>query len=319
MHLSLTYIGKKFSAISLTAVILLGGASSALAQGMPERTVPDSHGVNVAEGKEAEAIRPLAFGRLTFAESRYGSSDVSLLSSKITRVAGQSYMVEIGGIAKDYNTSFVGDPDGYKLSQISGSGQSSKFIFTTPQGVKHHFEFGPSELTTIATGVVTTNFRRSKVVYPNGETYTFHYKQGSSTCSTSGGVQTCIRPERVQSITSNIGLQLKLNYVSNVLTNANFKSLSQAMVIDNSVDYCSPTADTCSGFTKNWPKRVYSGPTTTGTRTISSNGGPVVQVGLQSGRVTSVKVSGQPTNNVSITYNAQGRVATHVRRQNIWH
>ncbi len=313
MHLSLTYIGKKLSTLSLMVAILLGGASAALAQEMPERTVSDAAGVNVAAGKETNAIRPLSFGRLAFAESRYGPSDIGLLSGKITRIAGQSYMVEIGGVSKNYNASFVGDPDGYKLSQTSGSGQSSKFIFTTPQGVKHHFEFGPSELTTNATGVVTTNFRRSEIVYPNGETYIFHYKQGSLSCSTSGGVQTCIRPERVQSITSNIGLQLKLNYVSNVLTNANFKSLSQAMVIDNSVDYCSPTADSCSGLTKNWPKRVYSGPTTTGTRTISSNGGPVIQVGLQSGRVTSVKVSGQSTNDIAISYNAQGRVAAHTQ------
>ena len=53
---------------------------------------------------------------------------------------------------------------------------------------------------------------------------------------------------RIQSVTSNHGYQLKLNYAS-----ATSRLLSSAQAINNAVDYCDPTADACTGLSQAWP------------------------------------------------------------------
>ena len=66
---------------------------------------------------------------------------------------------------------------------------------------------------------------------------------------------------RLQSITRNNGLQLKYSYVLNSTpTSANYQSwmtASGVVALNNTVDYCDPTADSCS-YSVPWPAAAYS-------------------------------------------------------------
>jgi RHS repeat-associated protein len=75
----------------------------------------------------------------------------------------------------------------------------------------------------------------TQITRPSGEVITLNYK------SVGGQV-------RLQSATNNRGYQLKFTY-----TTATSTKISSVIAINNAVDYCSPTADTCSGFTQTWP------------------------------------------------------------------
>ncbi len=72
-------------------------------------------------------------------------------------------------------------------------------------------------------------------------------------------------PMRIQSVTTNTGLQIKYSYASNVAPQAgstftavgNWKTLTQITAISNAIDYCDPMADTCA-LAHNWKSSTYN-------------------------------------------------------------
>ncbi|MEX2963365.1 hypothetical protein [Microbulbifer sp. TYP-18] len=70
---------------------------------------------------------------------------------------------------------------------------------------------------------------------------------------------------RVQSVTNNLGMQLKYRYATNTPTNTGFlenlpwSQPVEIIGINNSVEYCDPVADSCS-LSKEWPSVKYSWP-----------------------------------------------------------
>jgi RHS repeat-associated protein len=76
---------------------------------------------------------------------------------------------------------------------------------------------------------------------PNGEAWSWTY----NTLAVFGG------GKRIQSVTNNLGYQLHLEYNDTGGANTGVE-ITKAVVLNNAVDYCSPTANSCS-FTKTWP------------------------------------------------------------------
>ncbi|MEW4466335.1 RHS repeat-associated core domain-containing protein [Parasphingorhabdus sp. JC815] len=79
---------------------------------------------------------------------------------------------------------------------------------------------------------------------------------------------TCSKPiqyhVRLQSITSNSSYQIKLHYAINqtqAFLNTNlvfgWNQLKEAIALNNAVEYCSPTSNTCS-FANTWPRKQYA-------------------------------------------------------------
>jgi len=96
---------------------------------------------------------------------------------------------------------------------------------------------------------------------PNGEVVSYHYSAGS----------------RLQSITNNRGYQLKFLYYTNNTSDPSYRLLSGVLGINNSTDYCDPSADACSGFSGNvgpsgtaWPSITYNYSTASGTPLLAS-------------------------------------------------
>ena len=96
-----------------------------------------------------------------------------------------------------------------------------------------------------------TYYFPTQAVRPNGLTISLNYR----TYVASNGFWNV----RVQSVTNNAGYQIKYNYSSNDPTSSVlWQTVSSAVAVNNGVEYCNPTADTCT-FANSWPTATYSG------------------------------------------------------------
>jgi hypothetical protein len=86
-------------------------------------------------------------------------------------------------------------------------------------------------------------FVPTTVSYPNGLVLTLHYRSFTTSA-------------RLQSVTNNAGYQIKFTYVNNTGP-GNVLTRTGATAINNAVEYCNPTADSCS-LSGNWPSVAYS-------------------------------------------------------------
>jgi RHS repeat-associated protein len=82
----------------------------------------------------------------------------------------------------------------------------------------------------------------TSLTYPSGEKLTF-YQQVSG------------YNYRLLSVTNNLGYQIKFNYPCTISANDCYPAV---VAINNAVDYCNPTADSCSGFTQSWPTLTWT-------------------------------------------------------------
>ncbi len=93
----------------------------------------------------------------------------------------------------------------------------------------------------------------SKIIFPDGVEHIYSYKSGAF--PSGGGV---INYDRLSSINSSTGYQIKFEYNSNDQTSTNWQKMKKAYAVNNSVEYCSPSADTCT-LSGGWPDVVYTG------------------------------------------------------------
>ncbi|WP_177185166.1 RHS repeat domain-containing protein [Sphingobium sp. YR768] len=87
--------------------------------------------------------------------------------------------------------------------------------------------------------------------YPSGATTYLHYK----TAQVSGPYGT-LTVSRVQSATTNTGYQIKFSYASSDPYNAAWGTRVSATAVNMAVEYCDPSADSCS--LQSWPTTTYS-------------------------------------------------------------
>ncbi len=97
--------------------------------------------------------------------------------------------------------------------------------------------------------------RITQLTQPNGDRTTFHYLAITAPWGSP--------LRRLQSVTNNRGYQLHFDYVTDTIpaneaATADWQRVSRVTGINNAVDYCSPTADDCTGLTVAWPYATYA-------------------------------------------------------------
>ena len=151
------------------------------------------------------------------------------------------------------------------------------YTYTSGAGVVYSFSTALS-----STGVYPsyTVARITSITAPDGHKTTFTY-QTASICAGA-----CLYGSRLSSVNNNAGYQLKLSFVSDAppVAVADFGGpwaiVKSVAGINNAVDYCAPTANSCSGFTATWPSMSYG----------SSVGPPISTTTTDTlGRVTTYK------------------------------
>ena len=98
----------------------------------------------------------------------------------------------------------------------------------------------------------------TRVEHPNGLIISPHYRAFLGP----GGL---IWHVRIQSVTNNAGYQIKFTYQSNSISETSttwspWLTRTSAVAVNNAVEYCDPSADTCS-LSSSWPKVLYSNAT----------------------------------------------------------
>lgn len=91
--------------------------------------------------------------------------------------------------------------------------------------------------------------RLSSYTYPNGVKETYHWVTYTGTVN--GDPCTC---RLLKSVTTNVGYQLHFEYSDAARPTA----ITKVTAINNAVDYCSPTAVTCTGLTVTWPSLTFA-------------------------------------------------------------
>ncbi|HEV2082529.1 MAG TPA: hypothetical protein VGR32_08740 [Brevundimonas sp.] len=94
-----------------------------------------------------------------------------------------------------------------------------------------------------------------QLVKPNGEQWDWYYR--------SAAYGTNLPVYRIQSVTSTLGYQIKFEYAYNATPTSDaellaFRTLAKTIGINNAVDWCDPTADTCGNLSQSWPQVQYA-------------------------------------------------------------
>jgi len=146
-------------------------------------------------------------------------------------------IVRFAGAQESFATTLPGcgsystvDPTGNTLT-LSTANSTYTYTYTKRDGTKIIFYCGTTE------GSEATCTQLQQIQYPDGRVLTYWYSSDGLT----------------QSVTRNDGLQLKYTWsqASGAWT------LASLTAINNAVEYCAPTAPTCS-LTKNWPTVNYA-------------------------------------------------------------
>lgn len=91
----------------------------------------------------------------------------------------------------------------------------------------------------------------SQITRPSGETISFYYADA---------IQGGVPQRRLQSVVSNRGFQLHIDYITNDTNNVQWLTPASAYLINNGYDYCDPTAIYCSALSNAWNSLTFSYP-----------------------------------------------------------
>jgi hypothetical protein len=187
------------------------------------------------------------------------SGNLDLTLSDTQQSVSASWGAQAWSFAGQSGSSTSGD--GTTLS----SDASGNFLLTLRDGtvVTHSLLTTPQNASCPSDSVCQIYYFPIQVVYPNGVIVTPNYR-----------VYVGPSPQwlvRVQSVTNNAGYQIKYTYQSNDPTaSVAWQTQSGAVAINSAVEYCNPTADTCS-LDGSWPTVTYSSGTNTFTITDALN------------------------------------------------
>lgn len=174
--------------------------------------------------------------------------------------------------------------------------------FVSRRGVKITFRVVTEE---DVSSSPSTFGRSEQFEYPNGLIVKVHYK----TVNYSGTIQA----NRIQSVTNNAGYQLKFEYGRNDTNNLDVEAnrrdwlnVTKVTAINNTIDYCDPDADACTGLTQSWPSTTYTR-STSGTNqllTVTDAAGRATRYTTNaSGRMIGIKHPTSTSDDVTITDN----------------
>ncbi|MGE0187661.1 MAG: RHS repeat domain-containing protein [Hyphomonadaceae bacterium] len=274
--------------------------SEARAQSVPPPLTQyaiDQNGVDVVHGalivsSPAVSIGQQGLGGLAY--QRTFDSSIQDWRDNVTgsiNSSGSSYTVTLMGAAETFTLSggvFTStERRGGILTFNSGT---NIYTYTTASGAVALYDKGLAG----AKPVQANEGRVTQLTLPSGETLTFTY----TTLTDSG---TGFLAQRLQSVTNNLGYQLSFEYQSNT-ADATGIALVEVTAINNAIDYCSPTANGCSGFTETWPTLTFG--VSGSVQTVTDALGQETRYTLTSGRITGIRWPTSGSDNVTIAYSS---------------
>jgi hypothetical protein len=271
MRKQLHYCSSVLSALAAVSAALLPGLAIAQVETLPEGDLsflPDKNGfdmvnggllldnvgVSLGEGSSA-GVR---FERTFLSYEPYGSNDnfnYQLTAATIPNdpVTGQTlcmWSVTIGLSSKIFDCNQAPyspvPPDGSTLTATMNAQGYNDYTFTGRDGTIVQFN---NENISVY-GQWVNGLVAAYVIRPNGERFDFTYHRHIS-----GGA---IQKRRRSSINFSNGTQLKFQYASDSTSSDDWWRLANVRSINAAVDYCSPTANSCTSFSQTWPSMTMS-------------------------------------------------------------
>lgn len=322
--------GSKTLLQSMAAMAFMIGASlsqrlaASAPDPLPERLQVDANGVDLTTGRFHMSVTDVSIGQpgaggLSYTRHYSGSGWRGDAEGSIHR-NGSTYTVSLGALSEAFiESGGVYTPVNASGSTLSLSRSDFTYIYTMANGAVATFDPGLGRLQgSLApnAGILTT------FTTPNGEKTTFHYTVDNvSNCALTPCTTWVER--RLQSITNNFGYQLHFTYAANatgeVGLNIDWTRLTKVTAINNAVDYCSPTADICTGLTVAWPSVEYTG-FPWALDTVTDDLGRAMRYSYMSGGsrlLTGVRWPGSSSDNITIGYH-NGRVSSVNRGFGTW-
>jgi RHS repeat-associated protein len=311
-----------FASTALTATMFAASPASAQLSSPTSRPAPDPNGVDVITGQPNAPLETVSIGQpgesgLTYLTGFVDGADQDTFVLELTGLpTASSRIVNIQGRTIEFTKDASGvfqpnDANGATLVQTGND-----YTYTARDGTVIQFasaDGDPSGFGVSARGTTVTK--------PNGERLSYSYRVQQPSCP-QGQICTDQGAVRVQSVTSNLGYQLKAYYAANTYnpdSAADWTRLTQVVAINNAVDFCTPAGDTCPTFTQAWPKltlnETVAGATVTDT--LTDNLSNTVTVTSSTGSLA-IRSPGDPANDVSYTFDANNRVATLTRGGGTW-
>ncbi|HEY2707548.1 MAG TPA: hypothetical protein VGI95_05790, partial [Caulobacteraceae bacterium] len=323
------FLGARTPAIAALAALLVavsvftGSVQAQIVQTPPIRATYDPNGVDLVGGgfnpttQDLTVGKPgaggLAYGR-TFLGSTVNPQSVTWLSTLdgSASFSGSQVVVNIGTSTETFtlvgSTYYSAQGSGATLT-VSGAGPIFTYTVTERDGSVYLFQALSGQLANPSVLVQAT--------HPSGEVDTYTYTTGTFTSSGAS-----FAPNRLQSVTNNFGYQLQIQYATNTLNSdgSNFTLWQTRTVvtgINNAVDYCSPSANSCSGFTVAWPTVTYGAPGASyGSTVTDALSRTTTFLYSATGQITSVQLPSGLTK--IVTYDGNGRVASFFDGAGTW-
>ena len=290
----------------------------------PTYSLVDKNGVDLTSGTLMLSERGIAVGQtpggLSFNRYRNGGAWVGNVIG-IMYSWMNTYHVSYQGKL----TSFTNNNGAFSSDQGDGSSLSFNatlqiYTYTTADGAVLKFSKA------LAQDFNSTN--EGEIIsasYPSGEVDTFAYKTVSLCVLAAGGGCSSYAPaNRLQSVTNNLGYQLKFQYsLNNPVNNTDWNAFSAVIkvtAINNAIDYCDPPADSCSGFSVAWPSQSFAVDTgNTSAQDVTDAMGRVTRYTYNSqSLIVGIKRASSSTDTTTVTYDGSSRVASVSNGTGAW-
>jgi RHS repeat-associated protein len=297
-----------FAAASGAALVAAGAVQAQTPPILPpEYYALDAQGVDLVSGQWVYSAREVAIGQpgaggleyvRTFTGSWGGSSVPGI-------VIGADVRVIMNGVTQVfYRTGATFTPKSDTGSRLTASGRF--YTYTHSDGTVVVFED------------VWNHPIPLSMAKPNGERVSYNYLYDEY-CGEYDWNGNCISRElarRPVSISNNFGYQLRYEYVSNDLQNSTSQwyEVQSVIGLNTAVDYCGPTAVTCT-LTRNWPKITYA---TSPSETATDQSGRVTTYQYGTYNLEGVTLPGSSSPDVSIAWDTSGRVSSITGANGTW-
>ncbi|WP_188452569.1 RHS repeat domain-containing protein, partial [Glycocaulis albus] len=318
----------------LGALVLVLSSPAAWAQGgiAPVFSAVDERGIDLLTGQILSGTPGISIGDPSSGGLSYANSLTSSLADDwahsvmgTVTVDGSVYTVAVGGQVETFTLSgsvFVSDQRRGATLTRTGTGAGATYTFVMRDGSTAVFALGGYQ-SGYAPG--SLKFLITSLEHPSGEITTYHYNFLQVLQQWFGGeYQTLALVARLQSVTNNFGYQLHFSYgynAHNILIPSHqsyedvahlreaWERTDSVMALNNAVDACAPSSWTCTGLTQDWPSLDIDQPSSN-VRTLTDNLGRVTRYTFSGGRISSIRVPGSSSNDVSYAYNGAGRVSS---------
>ncbi|GAA0330367.1 hypothetical protein GCM10009087_45680 [Sphingomonas oligophenolica] len=302
----------------LSTALITVQASSAFGQSTvplpPSYSQIDENGVDISLGtfnysSSVLSIGPAGAGGLSYGpQTLDGQWAADNFFGLALPTGSGGISVSFGGSTEYFN------PSGSTWVSAQGSGATLTFngtyyVYTKSGGTVITYDVR----TAVNSAPVWTRASPISVKYPDGTILRLFYKVITAPANTPNGNWNMVVVSRLQSVTSNHGYMIKYGYSHPTAT-----YLSSVTAINTAVDYCDPTADSCTGLTQSWPSVSTTTPyflanAYPAITSLTDPLGHTTHFTLSGNYVTAIQRPGAATPDVSIGYDASNHVSSITR------